>query len=446
MKTQNTQLKPAGSRITSTSAGLLIRLNTYRAAVLALFFAGATLLSASTASADTITVINTNDSGPGSLRQALVDANNGDTINFDSSLNGQKITLTSGQLIVDKSVTISGPGVNNLAVDGNAQSRVFYVNPGKTVTISGLTIANGHGVTWGGGIYNDHATLIVSNCTVSNNSTRDGYGGGGIVNDAFTYNGNGSATLTVTNCTLSGNSGGAYTGGGGILNEGWPGSATLTVTNCTFSSNSADGGGGISNEAGGNGSATLTVSNSTISGNSAYSGGGISNGVAGHFGGIATLTVTNCTLSGNSGGGIYNNGVQGFAGLELGSTILNAGSSGANISNNSGTVTSLGYNLSSDDGGGFLTAPGDQINTNPMLGLLQNNGGPTFTHALLVGSPAIDAGRPEFDQRGPEFNRVVNGRIDIGAFEVQPTPTPTTTITPRPTPTPQPEPTPTPRP
>src|SRR5438552_18703279 len=100
MKIQNTQLKPVGPRIPSTSTELLIRSNTYRAAVLALFFAGATLFSTGAALADTITVINTNDSGPGSLRQALVDANQGDTINFDSSINGQRITLTSGQLNV----------------------------------------------------------------------------------------------------------------------------------------------------------------------------------------------------------------------------------------------------------------------------------------------------------------------------------------------------------
>ena len=86
--------------------------------------------------------------------------------------------------------------------------------------------------------------------------------------------------------------------------------------------------------------------------------------------------------------------------------ILNAGSSGGNIFNSGGTVISLGYNVSSDDGGGFLTDPGDQINTDPMLGPLQANGGPTFTHALLPGSPAIDAGNPNFtpapfyDQRG----------------------------------------------
>src|SRR5215472_8883020 len=103
MKTENPQLKPRDIHITLTGAGLLIRLNTYRAEVLALFSAGAFLLSTAAASANTITVINTNDSGAGSLRQALVDANDGDTIDFDSSLNGQTITLTKGQLIVDNS-------------------------------------------------------------------------------------------------------------------------------------------------------------------------------------------------------------------------------------------------------------------------------------------------------------------------------------------------------
>jgi hypothetical protein len=172
MKTENTQLKPAGPSSASTSAGLLIGLNTYRAAVLALFFAGASLLSTSAASAATITVINTNDSGPGSLRQALVGANDGDTINFDSSLNGQRITLTSGELNVDKDVTISGPGAKNLAVDGNSQSRVFNVNPGKIVTIDGLTVANGRANFFasGGGIYNNAGALTVTNCTFSGNS------------------------------------------------------------------------------------------------------------------------------------------------------------------------------------------------------------------------------------------------------------------------------------
>src|SRR5215510_4074582 len=187
MKTQNIQLKPADSPITSTSAVLLIRLNTYRAAVLALFFAGATLLGTSAASAATITVINTNDSGPGSLRQALAHANDGDTIDFDSSLNGQRITLTSDQLVVNRSVTISGLGANNLTVDGNANGSVFYINPLNSVTISGLTITNGNAQP-GGGIYNDGG-LTVSNCTNSGNS------GSGIHNTG--------TSLTVSDCTIS---------------------------------------------------------------------------------------------------------------------------------------------------------------------------------------------------------------------------------------------------
>jgi hypothetical protein len=78
-----------------------------------------------------------------------------------------------------------------------------------------------------------------------------------------------------------------------------------------------------------------------------------------------------------------------------------------------------------------LHSSGDQLNTDPILGPLQDNGGPTFTHQLLTVSPAIDAGDPNFipppgfDQRGPGYDRVVNGRIDIGSFEVQPVPTPT---------------------
>jgi len=93
--------------------------------------------------AATITVTNTSDSGAGSLRHALADAVDGDMINFNSSLNGQTITLTSGQLVVNESATISGPGADQLAVDANDASRVFYIASGKDVTISRLTITNG---------------------------------------------------------------------------------------------------------------------------------------------------------------------------------------------------------------------------------------------------------------------------------------------------------------
>jgi hypothetical protein len=128
--------------------------------------------------------------------------------------------------------------------------------------------------------------------------------------------------------------------------------------------------------------------------------------------------------------------------VEISNTILNAGASGENIFNNGGTVTSHGYNLSSDDGGGYLTGPGDQINTDPLLGPLQDNGGPTLTHALLPGSPAINAGDPNFtlppvyDQRRPNFYRVRDTNIDIGSFEVQAGIGPRQRPTPRPRPTP----------
>jgi hypothetical protein len=189
-----------------------------------------------------------------------------------------------------------------------------------------------------------------------------------------------------------------------------------------ISDNSSWDGGGIYNYSYG-ANATVTVDNSTFSGNwvPVGYGGAIFNY---RVGGSATVTVNNGTFSGNSApagrvGGIYNTG-----GLTIGNTILNAGPSGQNIYS-SGTVTSLGYNLSSDDASTFLNQTGDLNSTDPMLGPLQDNGGPTFTHELLTGSPAIDAGDPSFtpppdyDQRGIGFNRVVNGRIDIGAFEVQ---------------------------
>src|SRR5262249_40849607 len=294
----------------------------------------------------------------------------------------------------------------------------------------------------GGGILNSGSTLLVMNCTVSGNST-DGTGGGICVDT--------NSTLNVESSTLTGNYAGDY--GGGVANSG-----TLIINNSTLSDNRGEfAGGGILN--GLLNMASLTVSNSTFSGNTTQL----------HGGGIWTSgpgTISNSTLSGNSGtnGGAINNRL---GTLEIRSTILKRGESGSNIVNDSGTLTSAGYNLSDDDGSGYLIGPGDQINTDPLLGPLQNNGGPTFTHALLPGSPAIDAGAPTFtpppvfDQRGPAFNRVMNGRIDKGSVEVQsgvtPTPTPTGTATATPTATstptatatttatPTPRPTPTPR-
>src|SRR5436190_18286548 len=181
------------------------------------------------AQADIVTVTNTNDNGPGSLRQALVDANDGDTI--DATGVSGAISLTTGELLVDSSVTINGAGADVLAVDGNTVSRVFQIRfPGETVAISGFTVRNGHAGNAGGGIDNEN-----------------------------------NATLTITNCTISGHVAGL---GGGIFNHGM-----LTITRTTISGNFSSNGGAAYNSGGG----TLTITNSTVSGNSASSGGGIFN-------------------------------------------------------------------------------------------------------------------------------------------------------------------------
>jgi hypothetical protein len=232
--------------------------------------------------------------------------------------------------------------------------------------------------------------------------------------------------LTLSASTVSSNTAGY---GGGVENSGYSGSATLTVSNCTLSGNSAGYGGGMYNNGASFGIVTVQIANSTLSGNLASGNGGcIYND--GESSGNGMLTLSASTLTGNSaskgGGCIFNDGYS----VEIGSTILKAGAVGANIANISGTVNSDGYNLASDAGGGFLTGTADQIHTDPMLGPLQDNGGPTFTHALLPGSPAIDKGKNLSgyltDQRG--FPRTVDACIDnapggdgtdIGAFEVQ---------------------------
>src|SRR5881296_3874140 len=100
---------------------------------------------ATSAYANIITVTTTNDSGPGSLRQALADASDGDTINFDPALNGQTITLTTAELAINHAVTILGPGPNLLTVarSSQIQFRIFHVMPGHNATIEGLHIAGG---------------------------------------------------------------------------------------------------------------------------------------------------------------------------------------------------------------------------------------------------------------------------------------------------------------
>ena len=222
-------------------------------------------------------------------------------------------------------------------MSGNNASRVFFIQPNAVVEIRSLTITGG---------------------------SASGSSGGGILNN--------SATLTLTNLTVSGNSAGI---GGGIFNIN---GGTLRLTGSTVSGNSATDGGSIYSNG------TATVINSTVSGNSVNNTGGGISCVGG------TLRLTNATVSGNlagaGGGGVF----QGCP-VTAGNTIFanNISPNGADFM---GVVTSLGNNLfeTAPSSGGTLTS--DMIGVDPLLGPLQNNGGATFTHALLSGSPAINAG------------------------------------------------------
>ncbi len=283
--------------------------------------------------------------------------------------------------------------LTNVTVISNSASRgggISNTEPGALMTLTSSTLS-GNMAAEGGGLDN-RGTLNVTNSAFSAN--RASQGGGGILN---------RGTLTVSNSTLGGNTV-SVTSGGGILNHG-----SLTLTNSTLSGNTAStsGGGGVDNNC--DGIAMLT--NVTLSNNAARVGGGISIGCN------STAMLTNVTITGNSaspGGGISN----GFASLQLKNSIV-ANNAGSNCS---GPITSSGHNLSSDNSCG-LAGPGDLSNINPLLGPLQNNGGPTRTHALLLRSQAIDAGSsdcppPATDQRG--IARPQGSACDIGAYEFDP--------------------------
>jgi hypothetical protein len=291
-------------------------------------------------------------------------------------------------------------------------------------SFSGTRNGGNGGAGHGGGLYVDGGSLTVASSTIASNQGTGGSGGG------YGYGGDGAGagifndgTLTVTGSTLSGNSalGVDVVGqGGGIYN--YP-LRTLTVSNSTLSANSSSwDGGGIENDSG-----TVTVSDSTLSGNSAAGGGG------GIFSRIS-LTLTNVTLTVNranvAGGGLD----VASSSVLLHNTLIAGNFRGIGTTHDDvyGPLAPSGdYNLIGAGSG--MTGLSDGVNGNqvgstsanidPLLGPLDDNGGPTLTHALLSSSPAIDAGNnayaTDWDQRGPGFRRVVNGTIDIGAFEVQ---------------------------
>lgn len=336
----------------------------------------------------TLSVTTETDGAAGSLRERIAAAAPGDTITFDSSLHGRTLVLTRGELVIAKPLTVAGPGANQLAVSGNNASRVVRianVSPPITVSLSELTFTRGNGRGGafsgrGGAIYNDRAVLIISHCAVTGSSAEEV--AGGIYN--FGADG-GKVSLTLDNSTISGNS--SVNAGGGVFNGGLNGNATMTIRNCTISGNTASWGGAVFNN-GQNGRAALTILNSTLSNNRS----------TGHAGGIQNQYGT----------------------LTISHSLIAKGAAGMNFESN-GSVINKGFNQSDDDS---TIAFAPNVGT-LRLGSLALHGGSTLTHALLPGSPAIDAGTNgpladvSGDQRGLGFDRIANGRADIGAYEVQ---------------------------
>ncbi len=367
-------------------------------------------------------------------------------------------------VLIDKDITLSGGWDSTFTtqsgtstIDGEGARRGMTVNDNVTATVRSFTIQNGFSGD-GGGIANGGALTLISSIVMDN--TAVAYGGGILSygtllrldfstvsgNEATTGAGGGifsSNTLTLNNSAVIGNA--AASVGGGIYNN-FGGTATLHSS--TISGNTAtmlgSTGGGIYS------AGTLTLNNSAVIVNTAAStGGGIRNN-----GG--TLALNNSTISGNAvdgdGGGIYHRGtltlnsstISGNAASYGGGIYLEVGDSGTTTLENtvfagniagsgpdcSGSIGSAGYNLIGDTSGCDLTpGPGDLTNTDPLLGPLQNNGGSTDTHALLSGSPAIDAGNPAgctdhlgnpltTDQRG--VPRPQGTACDMGAYEFVP--------------------------
>jgi hypothetical protein len=312
--------------------------------------------------------------------------------------------LYNGGTLTVSSSTLTGNSTNGIFAGGGG---IFNDYLG-TLTVTGSTLSGNTAIRgWGGGIDNG-GTLTVTGSTLSGNSANGlNAFGGGIYNDY--------GRLTVSNSTLSGNSatGYFYGSGGGIYNLG----NTLTVSNSTLSDNSAQyWGGGILNYR----SNTATLNNSTVSGNNAPLGGGIANITDANFN--ATVLLRNSTVANNSGRQLYSERVgpisTGQAAMQLRNTIVSGPGLGPNLfAATGGTFVSQGHNLSSDSGSGFLTGSGDLTNTDPLLGPLQDNGGPTKTIALLAGSPALNAGDP--DQLGTKDQRGVvrSGGVNIGAYQ-----------------------------
>jgi hypothetical protein len=318
-----------------------------------------------------IMVMNTNDSGPGSLRAALAQAEMETTqvtIDFAPSVTGT-ITLASALSVTTGNIIVDGPGASSLSLTLPGASPpvaltpyLFNVGVDAQMTLSGLTITGDRGQIMGGGGISNAGTLTVADCIISDNRSQGGTHGGGIGGGIENF-----GTLTVINSTLSGNSvEGGFNAGGGIFNSG-----TLTVTGSTLSGNSSGGeGGGIDNLG------TLTVADCTIRGNAATV-----NGLGGGIANLGTMTVAGCTIVGNTasgnfsinaqGGGIYNDGDLAVFDTSIGE--------------NSGTVGGGIYNISH----GTLLLSGSTIRDNSSVGLVNFSGRVTILGSTIRGNSEV---------------------------------------------------------
>jgi CSLREA domain-containing protein len=358
------------------------------------------------------------------LREAISAANPNDTINF--SVTG--IINLFSQLNIDKSLTILGPGTDHLTVKTSGfNNRIFFVSDGNDnslsdVELSGMTITGGNIFGDGGGIWSRERLTLIA-CDVSGNTARglssQGAEGGGIYSSGLP--GLPQPVLTIKECTIAENSAmashqvpggpaGVGGNGGGIYSD----IGDVNIQNSTISGNSAAVAfNGYYNYSGGFGGGICAFSNLVVTNTT------IANNYAGHFGGgIAsdTSAISN-TIIANNTSGVFSNGMDLFVSdtLEMEFSLI-GGDSYHDLDE-----APLG---SPDENGNLIGGP-IHGEIDPLLGNLQNNGGPTRTHALLAGSPARNAGNPsfvplpEFDQRGTGFSRVVGSRIDMGAYEDQ---------------------------
>jgi RHS repeat-associated protein len=362
-------------------------------------------------------VVNAND-GMYSLREAINSANASsdvDTITFAQGLTGT-ITLTAGQLPnISQPLTIDGPGADKLAISGNNANRVFSINSSITVTIEGLTIKDGKttGSNHGAGIFSA-GNLTLDHVNVIGNHAYDTGTGGGLYS---------SGSVTIIGSTFEDNH--ANHGGGAFIHTS--GSVAVSITNSAFTDNKAVGGSGGGIFIWGAGS-TLTsyITNSTFSGNEADTNTG---GLRAQGGG--TTVITNSTFTKNYA--IQEGGLSAYdASFQIHNSIIagNSDNGSTAMADAAGNISSISSNnLVSSAVPVSLKDANDYITTNPKLAPLGDYGGPTKTHALLPGSPAIDRGSNTYgattDQRGFARNaddtataNNAEETVDIGAFEL----------------------------